>query len=230
MSFAIPVVPKPKLPVQGSEAQFPVNNLYCVGRNYGEHAIEMGHDPDREPPFFFLKPAYAVLPGGGEMVYPSCTNDVHHEVELVVALKQGGSNITEVAAFDTIFGYGVGIDMTRRDLQAEAKQAARPWDAGKVFLHSAPCSGLFESDELLTDAEISLEVNGTVKQAGNVNQMIWKIPEIIARLSELFPLYPGDLIFTGTPAGVGPIKAGDRMKAAIKGVSELFVDVTGAEI
>jgi fumarylpyruvate hydrolase len=214
MEFAVPVFPFPSLTIQGSDRMFPVNNVYCVGRNYADHAVEMGHDPNREAPFFFMKPGFAILAGGGSMVYPGLSSDVHHEVELVVALNKGGQNISVDDASECIFGYGVGIDMTRRDLQAEAKQAGRPWDAGKVFLHSAPCSELKELPGIVIEqGDIALEVNGSMKQQGDVNQMIWKIPEIIAKLSELFPLHPGDLIYTGTPAGVGPIEKGDALKA-----------------
>ena len=214
MDFAVPAVASPTLNVQGSDLAFPVHNVYCVGRNYADHAVEMGHDPDREAPFFFMKPGFAVLPGGGEMRYPGLSSDVHHEVELVVALGAGGSNIAEQDAAACVFGYGVGIDMTRRDLQAEAKEMGRPWDAGKVFLHSAPCSDLLPlPGELIETGNIQLDINGERKQQGNINQMIWKLPEIISRLSELFPLSPGDLIFTGTPAGVGPIHPGDQLEA-----------------
>ncbi|MFN3239852.1 MAG: fumarylacetoacetate hydrolase family protein [Pseudomonadales bacterium] len=229
MKFAVPAEPRKTLSVKGSEASFPVNNVYCVGRNYADHAVEMGHDPSREPPFFFMKPAYAVLAGGGVMQYPNLTGDVHHEVELVLALARGGENISEQEALDCVFGYGVGIDMTRRDIQAEAKQAARPWDAAKVFLHSAPCSELVASAQFIEQAEITLTLNGEQRQVGNVNQMIWKLPEIISRLSQLFPLYPGDLIFTGTPAGVGPIVPGDVLQGHIESVGDIAVTVSGPE-
>ena len=220
MEYAVPVVPVTSLKIQNTDKLFPVNNVYCVGRNYADHAVEMGHDPNREPPFFFMKPAFAVLPGGGEMEYPSLSSDVHHELELVVALKSGGQDLSVDEASASIFGYGVGIDMTRRDLQGEAKQLGRPWDAGKAFLHSAPCSDLKEmSGALVTEGEIALTVNQETRQQGDINQMIWKIPEIIARLSELFPLSGGDLIYTGTPAGVGPVNPGDKLLATWSDVS-----------
>ncbi len=225
MKFAVQPEPLITLPVQGSEAHFPVHSVYCVGRNYADHAVEMGHDPDREPPFFFIKPSYAVLPEGGEMTYPALSQDVHYEVEMVVALKSGGSHIPETEAMDHVFGYGVGIDMTRRDLQAEAKSLARPWDAGKVFLHSAPCSALKPNSGEMVAGNIQLLVNDQLQQDGDVNQMIWKVPEIIARLSELFPLAAGDLIFTGTPAGVGPVLPGDRLIATLEGIGTLNVIV-----
>lgn len=226
MEFAVPTVPRSTLGIEGSDQCFPVNNIYCVGRNYADHAVEMGHDPDREPPFFFIKPTYCLLSEGGEMAYPAQSQDVHHEVEMVIALGAGGENIPLEESLKTVFGYGVGIDMTRRDLQAEAKAAGRPWDAGKVFAHSAPCSRLVATPGSVLEAgEISLEVNGEVRQQGDVNQMIWKVAEVISRLSELFPLAPGDLIFTGTPAGVGPIQPGDQLVASI-GNTSLEVNIT----
>lgn len=229
MEFVIPVGRPTSLPILDSEEQFPVRNVYCVGRNYADHAVEMGHDPNREPPFFFMKPAYSVLADGGDMFYPPLSQDVHHEVELVLALQQGGSDIPEEKAAQCVFGYGVGLDMTRRDLQAEAKSASRPWDAGKVFLHSAPCSKLAPrlSDDLMTQGNVQLFVNGEQRQQGNINQMIWTMPEIISRLSALFPLYPGDLIFTGTPAGVAPIERGDTLLALVEDVGALSVNVVG---
>ncbi len=226
MEFAVPQVAQPTLEILGSGLTFPVNNIYCVGRNYADHAVEMGHDPNREPPFFFIKPNFALL-RGGELQYPPLSSDVHHEVEMVVALAKGGSNISEEDALSCVFGYGVGLDMTRRDLQGEAKKAGRPWDAGKVFLHSAPCSSLI-AGPAPDEGPIELLVNGESRQTGNVNQMIWKLPEIIARLSELFPLAPGDLIYTGTPAGVGPINAGDKLEAIMANI-KLELTVSSAE-
>lgn len=215
------------LPVEGSGEQFPVHQVYCVGRNYADHAVEMGSDPDREPPFFFMKPDYAVIAEGQDMTYPSLTRDLHHEVELVVALKSGGQNIPVERASEHVYGYAVGVDMTRRDLQSEAKEMSRPWEAGKAFLHAAPCGALVPISKggELTDSEITLAVNGQTRQTGNINQMIWKIPEVISRLSELFILQPGDLIFTGTPAGVGPVERGDRVSASIVGLPELVFSI-----
>lgn len=215
------------LPVAASDRLFPVHQIYCVGRNYADHAIEMGHDPSREPPFFFMKPSYAVLPRGGALTYPNGTSDLHHEVELVVALKSGGAHLSEVEALACIFGLGVGIDFTRRDLQGEAKSLGRPWESGKVFHHSAPCSALTPLDGVWSDRDGSIElaVNGEVRQRGHLNQMIWRVSEIIAKLSELFPLTAGDLIFTGTPSGVGPVVRGDRLAATIEGVGNLEVHI-----
>ncbi len=215
------------LPVTGTDAVFPVNNIYCVGRNYADHAIEMGHDPNREAPFFFLKPAFCILQSDHDMAYPALSEDVHHEVELVVALKAGGQDIPVQDAMNVVFGYGVGIDMTRRDLQAEAKTLSRPWESGKVFLHAAPCSALVTIEQTghLEEGDISLSINGTEKQSGNLNQMIWKVPEIISRLSTLFCLQPGDLIYTGTPAGVGPVSRGEKIRAQVTGLPELNIGV-----
>lgn len=218
------------VPVEGSVDRFPVNNIYCVGRNYADHAIEMGFDPDREAPFFFMKPAYAVLSDGAEMKYPSHSSDVHHEVELVVALGEGGTNISVDEAMSLVYGYGVGVDMTRRDLQSEAKEKSRPWEAGKTFQHAAPCSALHTISEAgqIDEASITLSINGETRQSGDVNQMIWKVPEIISRLSALFVLQPGDMIYTGTPAGVGPVLPGDEINAHIDGLPELLFKVSSS--
>ncbi|MEM7016498.1 MAG: fumarylacetoacetate hydrolase family protein [Pseudomonadota bacterium] len=228
MSFVIDPAPQVSIPVSGSNANFPVNNIYCVGRNYADHAIEMGGDPNREPPFFFMKPAYAISPNGLDMVYPGHSNDVHHEVEMVVALASGGVNVAVNEAMNLVFGYGVGVDMTRRDLQAEAKDKRRPWEAGKSFIQAAPCSDLVPISQTgeINASAISLEINGEIRQQGDVNQMIWKVPEVISRLSELFLLQPGDLIFTGTPAGVGPIEKGDEVVANIAGLPGLAFKVS----
>ena len=228
MSYVIEPPETTELAVKGGGI-FPVHQIYCVGRNYADHAVEMGGDPDKEPPFFFMKPAYAVLSSGSEMEYPALSSDVHHEVELVVALARGGRDVAVEDAMSLVYGYGVGIDMTRRDLQAEAKEKSRPWEAGKAFLHAAPCSEIVPIEESgeLNDAAISLSINGEIRQDGNVNQLIWKVPEMISRLSTLFSLRSGDLIFTGTPAGVGPINRGDDIRASLAGVSELEITVSG---
>lgn len=204
------------LPVAGSDALFPVGRLFCVGRNYAAHAREMGAS-DREPPFFFMKPASAVLPGGGTLPYPPQTSDLHHEIELVVALGAGGS----------VFGYGVGLDLTRRDLQGEAKKAGKPWDMGKVFDHAAPVSALVPAAAVpsVDAGRIALSVNGELRQEGDLAEIIWTVPEIIAELSRFITLLPGDLIFTGTPAGVGPIQRGDRLDGMVEGVGTLSVTV-----
>lgn len=215
------------LAVRGSDRRFPVRRIYCIGRNYAAHAIEMGHDPNREAPFFFQKNPDNLLPAGTDFPYPSKTSDVHHEIELVVALKSGGTNIPVARALDHVFGYGVGLDMTRRDLQGEAKKQGRPWEIGKAFEASAPCSALVPASEIGHPAQgrIWLEVNGKVTQDGDINQMIWKVPEMIAYLSEYFEMAAGDVIFSGTPSGVGPVVKGDRMHGHVAGVGELIVRV-----
>lgn len=223
MSFAIDPITPVTIPIVGVEAVFPVNNIYCVGRNYADHAIEMGGDPNREAPFFFMKPAYAVSTNGVAVSYPSHSKDVHHELEMVVALVDGGINVPVNEAMGLVYGYGIGVDMTRRDLQAEAKDKRRPWEAGKTFAQAAPCADLLPISETgeINAAEIQLAINGEVRQQGNVNQMIWKVAEIISRLSEVFLLQAGDLIFTGTPAGVGPVEIGDEVTATLTGLPEL---------
>jgi fumarylpyruvate hydrolase len=216
------------LPVQGSKARFPVNRIYCVGRNYADHAREMGHDPDREPPFFFMKPASTIVTDGGAFPYPSLSTDVHHEIEMVVAIGTGGSNIPVEKALSHVYGYAVGLDMTRRDLQAGAKKAGRPWDTGKAFDFSAPCGEVVPVSVIGHPASgrVSLKVNGEFRQQGDLADLIWNVPETIAYLSTLFALQPGDLIYSGTPAGVGPVVKNDVMLAFVEGVGELHVQVT----
>jgi fumarylpyruvate hydrolase len=223
------VIPLPAptlLPVDGSPHTFPVRRVYCVGRNYADHAIEMGHDPSREAPFFFQKNRDNLSPGG-DFPYPPLSSDVHHEVELVVALKAGGADITVEDAPACVYGYGVGIDFTRRDLQGEAKKAGRPWEAAKAFEHSAPVSALVPAERIGHPARgaIWLEINDTRAQNGDLSQMIWKVPEIISELSKLFTLAAGDIIMTGTPAGVGPVKKGDRIECRIEGIAGLSLAV-----
>jgi len=215
--YVIEPVALPSLAVEGDARRFAVNRIYCVGRNYADHAREMGHDPDREPPFFFMKPASAIVTNGANMQYPSLSNDVHHEIEMVVAIGKGGANIPADKALEHVYGYGVGLDMTRRDLQGEAKKMGRPWDTGKAFDQSAPCSALVPVAECghPSKGSIRLMVNGEVRQEGDLNQMIWNVPDTIAYLSTLFTLQPGDLIFSGTPAGVGPIKKGDVLEGEV---------------
>ena len=225
MKYVIEIGDRPSLPVDGSDARFPVGRIYCVGRNYAEHAREMGHDPDREPPFFFMKPADAIVTDGGDFGYPSHSRDVHHELELVVALGSGGSAVPASRALDLVYGYAVGLDMTRRDLQGEAKKMGRPWDTGKAFDGSAPCSSIRRASEIghPTKGAVWLEVNGTSRQRGDLSQLIWKIPEMIAYLSKLITLKAGDIIMSGTPAGVGPVKAGDKLEGHVDGVGDLTV-------
>ena len=224
MDFAITPPPQAFVPVIDDDP-FPVRRIYCVGRNYAAHAREMGHDPDRESPFFFMKPADALTEDGSTIPYPPATADLHHEIELVVALAKGGANIPEEKALECVFGYTVGLDMTRRDLQGDAKERGRPWDTGKGFDHSAPKGALRAATDVghPTNARISLSVNGGNRQDGNINQMIWNVPETIAYLSGLFELQPGDIIFTGTPHGVAAVEPGDRLECSIEGIATLSI-------
>ncbi len=226
-AFVISPPPTVSLPVRGTASRFPVHRLYCVGRNYAEHAVEMGHDPDAEPPFFFLKSPDNLLADGLDFPFPPLSREVHHEVELVVALDRGGRDIAAGDTQGCIFGHAVGLDMTRRDLQAEAKRRGRPWEVGKAFEHSAPCGALapIAATGPLDRGEIALTVNGQLRQSGRLEQMIWKTPEIIAELSRHFELRPGDLIMTGTPAGVGAVQRGDRLGARIDGLDPLELRV-----
>lgn len=219
--------PTPTIPVAGSDKLFPVRRIYCVGRNFADHAIEMGHDPDKEPPFFFQKNPDSIVPPGQDFPYPTETSDVHHEIELVVALKSGGTDIPLDKALDCVFGYGVGLDMTRRDLQGQAKKMGRPWETGKSFEASAPCSAIHPVSEVghPTRGAIRVAVNGETRQEGDLNQMIWKVPEMISYLSRLFELRPGDVIFAGTPAGVGAVVRGDVMTGHVEGVDDITVKV-----
>jgi fumarylpyruvate hydrolase len=225
MKYVIDFPPVPTLPVAGSSDVFPVNRIYCVGRNYAEHAREMGHDPNREPPFFFMKPANAIVANGATIPYPAVTKDLHHEIELVVAIGKGGKNIPVEKALEHVWGYGVGLDMTRRDIQGEAKKMGRPWEMGKAFDDSAPCTQLHPAAKIGHPAKgaIWLKVNGTVKQKGDLAEMIWNVPETISYLSNLITLQPGDLIMSGTPAGVGPVQKGDKLEGHVDGVDDLTV-------
>ena len=229
MKYAIPASPPVTLPIDGSDAVFPVLRVFCVGRTYAEHAVEMGHDPDREPPFFFMKPATAVVANGGRLPFPVATDDLHHEIELVVALGSGGADLAQDSALEHVFGYAVGLDMTRRDLQSKAKEMGRPWDMGKGFDRSAPMSALRPADAIghPSSGAISLSVNGELRQEGDLAQQIWKVPETIAYLSTLVELRPGDLIMTGTPSGVGRVVPGDRLEGHVDGVGDLRIEYEG---
>lgn len=223
------VIPTPEtvfLDVEGVTERFPVRRVYCVGRNYADHALEMGGDPSREPPFFFQKNADNIY-NGETFPYPPLSSSVHHEVELVMALSGGGSDIAVEDALSKVYGYAVGIDFTRRDLQDMAKKMSRPWEAAKAFEKSAPVSALVPAAKIghPQQGAVWLDVNGTRKQSGDLNQLIWKLPEIIAELSKLFVLAPGDVIMTGTPAGVGPVVRGDRVECGIDGVGKLSLTV-----
>jgi len=224
--YVIPPPPQAALAIAGSDRLFAVRRIWCVGRNYLEHIKEMGQD-EREPPFFFSKPADAIVPDGATVPYPSLTKDLHHEVELVVALKGGGRYLKAATANDLIWGYGVGIDLTRRDLQIASRDIKRPWEIGKAFDHSAPCGPLKPAAEIghPSKGRIVLRVNGKVRQDGDLNQMIWNVPEIISKLSEMVELAPGDIIMTGTPSGVAATVAGDKIECEIEGVGKLSVTI-----
>lgn len=215
--------------VAGGERRFPVHRVYCVAKNYAAHAREMGEDPERIPPAFFLKPGDTVVAIEGGVVYPPATSNLHHEVELVVALGAGGRNVGVDAGRQMVFGYAVGIDLTRRDLQQEARAVGGPWDSGKSFEQAAPVSAVYprERTGYLEAGRIWLEVNGQIRQDGDISAMIWNTAEVISRLSELFELKPGDLIFTGTPEGVGAIVPGDHLRGGIDGVGEFSLHIRG---
>ncbi len=210
------------VPVEGG-GLFPVHRIYCVGRNYAAHALEMGGDPNREEPFFFQKNADSVVIGGGDFPYPAKSKDVHHEIELVVALSKGGENISLSDAQSCVFGYAAGLDMTRRDLQGECKKHGRPWEIGKAFEHSAPIGDIMPAsrDGHPKAGAIWLKVDGKMRQEGNLNQLIWKVPEIISYLSGFFMLRPGDLIMTGTPAGVAAVERGNVLEGHVDGVGDV---------
>lgn len=224
--FVIDAPPAATLPVAGTDAVFPVRRIYCIGRNYAAHAVEMGHDPNRDPPFFFQKNADN-LDASGEFPYPPHSGDVHHETEMAVALKSGGTNISVDTALDHVFGYGVALDMTRRDLQDVAKKLSRPWEIAKAFERSAPAGPLHPVSEIghPDKGRVELRVNGEVRQEGDLAQMIWKVPEMISYLSEYFELAAGDVILSGTPSGVAPVVRGDVLEATIEGVGSITVAV-----
>lgn len=225
-SYAIAPPPPPSLPIVGTEARFPIRRVFCVGRNYAAHAREFGNDPDREPPFFFTKPAdaaFAPSETGGEVPFPPMTANLHHEVEMIVAIGTGGADIDPAAAVGHIFGYGVGVDMTRRDLQDEAKAMRRPWDWSKAFDFSAPMSPLVPAAAVAdpTRGRIHAEVDGAPRQDADLADMIWPTADVVAYLSRAMRLAPGDLIMTGTPAGVGPLQRGETVTGAVEGIAEI---------
>jgi fumarylpyruvate hydrolase len=224
--YVIDPGPRPALPVAGRTALYPVHRVYCIGRNYADHAREMGHDPDREPPFFFQKNPDNLDPSG-EFPYPPQSGNVHHEVELAVMRGSGGTDIPVEAALEHVYGYAVALDMTRRDLQDAAKKLARPWELAKAFERSAPVGPLVPAAEVGHPARgaVTLSVNGAVRQSGDLAQMIWSVPEMIAHLSRYITLAPGDVILTGTPAGVGAIERGDTLEAQIEGLPHLVVRI-----
>ncbi len=221
--FVVEAPTIPTIPVQGSEAAFPVRRVYCIGRNYVAHVREMGGNEERDPPLFFQKPADALVQDGGTIPYPTMTKDFHYEVELVLAMKGGGVNIPKEEALDHVFGYAVGIDMTRRDIQG----SGRPWEIAKSFDHSFPCGPVVPVETVghIQSGRIELTVNGETRQESDVDLLIWKIPEIIANLSTYFELKPGDVILTGTPHGVGPVRPGDRIEARVEKLPTLRVEV-----
>ena len=226
MSFVIPAPPTASIEIAGTEDRFPVRRIYCIGRNYQAHRREMGSD-DRKPSFFFQKPVDALLPTGGEFPYPPGSDNVHHEIELVVAIGKGGVNIATEDALDHVYGYGLGIDMTRRDLQAKAKKDGKPWDAAKSFDFSAPISPLKPVSDIghPDSGRIWLSVNGEIRQDSDLDLQIWNVQEGISQLSRLYEVVPGDIIYTGTPDGVGPVKAGDVITGGIDGIGEIEITV-----
>jgi fumarylpyruvate hydrolase len=227
MNYVVPMWSPPAVSVTNTEAAFPVRRIFCVGRNYAEHAKEMGGNPGREPPFFFCKPADAIVANGSTLAFPLATKNLHHEIELVVAIAKKGANIAREQALEHVYGYAVGIDLTRRDLQGAARDKGRPWDAGKAFDQSAPIAPIRPVSEIghVERGAIWLKVNGEQRQSADVSDLIWPVPEIIVHLSALFLLRPGDLIFTGTPAGVGAIKPGDHVVGGVDQLGEISIRI-----
>jgi fumarylpyruvate hydrolase len=227
MTHAVAAPPAVTLPVAGSDETYPVRRIWCVGRNYAAHAREMGPDPDRELPFFFQKPTDAIVQDGNPITYPPGTGNLHHEIELVVAIGKAGFKIPAADALDHVFGYAVGLDMTRRDLQNAAKDTGRPWEMGKSFDQSAPCSAIQPASVIghPDHGTIWIKVNGETRQESDISHLIWNVSETIAHLSDLVELQPGDLIYTGTPEGVGPVVAGEVMDGHIDGVGDLKTPV-----
>jgi fumarylpyruvate hydrolase len=229
MKLAFEAVPPRTLTIHGRDERVPVNRVFCVGRNYAAHAREMGRDPDREPPFFFMKPASAVVDSTlpVQLSYPPKTKDYHHEIELVVVVGNGGQNISIDDALAHVYGYAVGLDMTRRDLQLQARDQGRPWEFGKAFSRSAPIGPIHRAADIghPMDATISLEVNGVARQSSDISKLIWSVAECVAYLSEYERLEPGDVIMTGTPAGVGAVVAGDKLCGNIQGLRGIEVEI-----
>jgi fumarylpyruvate hydrolase len=226
MHFAVPAPPQPSLAVIGTQSRFPVHRIYCVGRNYLAHVREFGND-EKAPPLFFAKANDMIVENGSTIPYPPLTGNYHHEVELVVAIGKGGADIAPETALDHIYGYAIGLDMTRRDLQQAAAKSGRPWEIGKSFDHSAPCSAIYPAAQVghFSEGEIQITVNGVMRQQSDLNQMIWDIPHIVSHLSQQVTLAPGDLIYTGTPEGVGPVVSGDTMVGRIAKLGELTIRV-----
>ena len=226
-AFVLPPPPPPSVAVHNSSARFPVRRIICVGRNYAAHAREMGRDPDREPPFFFMKPADTVVDDGATVSYPPQTNNFHYEIELIVAIGRGGTDIPVARALDHVWGYGVGIDLTRRDLQLQAREQGRPWDWGKGFDRSAPIAPLRPVSEVghPKAGRIWLAVGGAIKQDSDISKLIWPVPDIISICSQAMALKPGDIIMTGTPEGVGPVQRGEVMTGGIEGLGEIRIAV-----
>ena len=220
----------PAVAVAGSTERFPVHRIYCIGQNYAAHAREMGSDPERQAPVWFMKPADSVVPDGSTVDYPPRTNNLHHEIELVVALQKGGRNISAAAASELIFGYAVGLDLTRRDIQEELRKNGKPWDPAKSFEQAAPISAIHPASDIghPDSGRIWLNVNGELRQEGDIADLIWSIPEALAELSTLFTLAPGDLLFTGTPSGVGPLVTGDKLSGGVAGVGDINIAIGSA--
>lgn len=227
--FCFAPQPQPSVAIAGSNERFPVRRIFCVGRNYAAHAREMGKDPDREPPFFFMKPADAVIDDCGPVPYPPLTKNLHHEIELVVAIGKPGEDIPAEKALEHVWGYGVGVDLTRRDLQDEAKKHSRPWDWSKGFDNSAVCAALQPTSKTGHPAagRIWLSVNDKARQEGDLKDLIWPVPDVIAFASQSMALQQGDLIFTGTPAGVGAVEPGDKVTGGIDGLGQIDFSVSG---
>lgn len=227
MQYAFPLTNPPAVPIAGSDVYFPVHRIYCVGRNYAEHAREMGFDPNREPPFFFSKPADAIVANGSTIPYALSTQNLHYEMELVIAIGKEGVNIPRESALDYVYGYAAGLDMTRRDLQLAARDKGRPWDPGKGFDQSAPIGAIHRAADIghPSSGAIWLKLNGEIKQKADLKDLLWPVPDVVAFLSKLYVLKPGDLIYTGTPAGVGPVKPGDKLEGAVEGVDGISIKI-----